>query len=110
MHIEDPGAHRAQKLPAHKAEDVVLLVEAGGVEEHHLHEAGGGIGELLQAQRLGQPGDGRKRALEEAVLGLSALGCVGLVEEPLAEVHAAQHVLVVDRHFVELHVRLVFWM
>ena len=103
VHVEDPGADRAQKLRPHKAEDVVLVVKARGVEEHHLHEAGGGVGEPLQPQRLGQPGDGPKRTLEEAVLDGRA-GFVCLVEEAPAEVDAAQRVLVFDRHLVELHV------
>jgi len=105
MHVVDPGAHRAEELAPHKAEHVVLRIEAGRIEEHHLHEAAGRIGKLLQAQDLGQPGDGRKRALEKAVLGGRAR-LVGLVDKALAEVHAAQNVLVFNRHLVELHVGL----
>ncbi len=41
MHVEDPGPNRSQEFAAHVAEYVVLLIEARGIEEHHLHEAGG---------------------------------------------------------------------
>ena len=105
MHVEDPGADRPQKLPAHIAEGIVLLVKAAGIDEHHLHEAGSGIGEFLQPQQLGEPGDGCKRTLEEAVLG-GRPRLVGLVEETPPEVHAAQRILVFDRHLVQLLVRL----
>jgi hypothetical protein len=47
----------------------------------------------------------RKRPLEEAVLG-GLSGLEGLVEEALAEIDAAEHVLVRDRHLIELHIRL----
>ena len=103
MNVEDPGPHRTQKLPPHIAEDVVLRVEARWIQEHHLHEAVGIVGDFLQPQRLAQSGHGRKRALEEAMLG----GCsrlVGLVEEAFAEIDAAQNVLVVDRHLKQLDV------
>ena len=107
MHIEDPGAHRTQKLPAHKAEDIVLLVEAGGIEEHHLHEAGVGIRKLrIQVQRFGEARDGIHGPLEEAMPDLLLLGRVGLVEESLAEVHAAEHVVIRHGNCVELHIRL----
>ena len=106
MHVVDPGAHRAQKLPAHIAEDIVLVIEALGVEEHHLREAERIVGEMrVQPQRLGQPGDGGQRTLEETVLRRFGPRLVGLVEKALAEVDAAQHVLVGDRHLVELDVR-----
>ena len=77
----------------------MLLVESGGVDEHHLHEAGGGISELLQPQHFGEPGNGRKRSFEEAALGRRP-GLVCLVEESPPEVHAAQCVLVFDRHLI----------
>ena len=61
-----------------------------------------------QLQRLGEPGNRGKRTHEELVIafGFFASGLVGLVEKYLAEVNAAQHVLVGDRHLVELDVRL----
>ena len=106
MHIVDPGAHRTQELTPHIAEDVVLVVEALRVQEHHLGKAERVGGEVLvQPERLGQPGHGGQRTLEEVVLGRVARH-VGSVKEALAEVDAAQHVLVGDRHLIELLVRL----
>ena len=109
MHVEDPGADRTHKLRAHKAEDIVLCVESRRVKEHHLHEAVRLIGKLLQPQRLAETADGRQRTGEEIMLagGFGAGRPVhkGFVGEDLAEVYAAQHVRVRDRHLIELHVR-----
>ena len=69
MNVEDPGADRSQEFAAHIAEYVMLLIEARGIEEHHLHEAGGIVSEVLvETQGLGQTGDGSERSLEEAFL------------------------------------------
>ncbi len=97
MHVEDRGAHGAKKLVAHITEDVMVLIEAGRVKEHHLHEAVGIVGKLLQAQRLAQAKHGIERAFEEALGAFFLLGgAVGkaLVDEALGKVHAAEHVLV----------------
>ena len=69
MHVEHPGPHRSQEFAAHIAEHVVLLIESRRIEEHHLHEAGRVIREVLvESEGLGQSRDGSHRALEPALL------------------------------------------
>src|ERR1019366_8398030 len=36
MHVEHPSADRSEEFAAHVAEYIVLLIEPGGIEEHHL--------------------------------------------------------------------------
>ena len=107
MHVEDPGAHRAEKLAAHIAEDVVLLVEARGVQKHHLHEAGRRVGELVSSpSALVNPVMAPKEPLKNPCFLplVSVRGLVGLVEEGFAEVHPAQHIFVFDRNLIEMYI------
>ena len=109
VHVVNPSTDRAKELAAHKAEDIVLVVEAAGVQEHHLHEAGGRIGKPLQPERFCKTGNGLERTLEETVLflGLNARGfIVSLVDEALGEVDTAQRILIVDRYLIELDIGL----
>jgi hypothetical protein len=106
MHVVDPGAHRAQELPAHIAEDIVLIIEALGIHKHHFREAQRVIGKVpVQPQALLSPAMEPSDPLKKPCPFLAAR-LVGLVEEALAEIDAAQHILVRDRHLIELDVRL----
>src|SRR6185437_4696734 len=104
VHIEDPGAHGTEKLAAHEAELIMLLVKPGWIYEHHVHEPVRIVGEFFQAQDLAQSGHGRERTAKEAVVLLFSARIVGLVEESLSEIHPAQNVIVVDRNLEELRI------
>ena len=85
----------------------MLLIEAAGIDEHHLQEAVGHIANVARQKALREQTHGGKGTLEHAVVGFAGLARrIGLAIEGLAEVHALQHVLVGDRHGVELGVAL----
>src|ERR1700722_2809671 len=50
MNFEDRGANGAEKFAADIAEGVVLLIEAAGIDEHHVHEARRGVATVFKAQ------------------------------------------------------------
>ena len=90
---------------AHVAEHIVVLVKAGGIKKHHLHEAVGVVCKFLQSQGLAEAQHGLERTFEESFLLLGGPIDEALVDEAFGEVHAAQHVLVFDGNHVELGVR-----
>src|SRR5271165_3941519 len=64
LHIEDHGTHAAQEVAPDVGEIIVLLVEAHGVEEHHVHETRGGIADV---EALGEVSQKFACAFEEAL-------------------------------------------
>ena len=107
MHIKDVAANRAEERLANEDEIVVLLIEAAGIDEHHLQETVRHIADVAGQKTLREQSHGRQRTLEHAMAGFTGLaGRIRLAVEALAEVHALQHVLVRDRHRVELRVAL----
>jgi hypothetical protein len=71
MDVELPRAHAAQELASYITEFIVLLIEADGIEEHHLREAIGQIGLFARcAARLPILASACADPLEEAVLAL----------------------------------------
>jgi hypothetical protein len=100
-YVKDYSADVAKKFATHITEVVVLLIETGWVDQHHLHEAGWNV---LQLEHLCKACNGLKRTFEEALgRGMCLVARVG---KGFAEVDAAQHVLIRDRHRLELLIRL----
>src|SRR6185437_3257809 len=104
VHVEDPGAHGTEELAAHEAKLIMLLIEPGRIDEHHVHEPVGIVCEFLQAQNLAQAGHSRERTTKEAMVLLFNPRIVDFVEERLSKINPAQNVIVADGDLVDLRI------
>jgi len=105
-YIEDGGGGVAEEVVADVAKDVVLPVKVVGVHEDHLDKAG-----LMEVelQAAAEACEERRRLLEEAQLaavGVALVDLIGAVANDLAELHAAQEVLIGVRDLTDNGVRL----
>ncbi len=93
--VKDGGWGIAQKVIADEAEGVVLFIEAVRVHQQHLDETGFVEGEVKAAAQSAEEGGG---VFEEATfrgsLGGCGVGGVGVVADDLAELDAAEEVLI----------------